>query len=47
VKALPPSGGEVYLLPGLHQTNTVIRDGSMCASGCHTKTRVIPRRKFG
>ena len=46
VKALPPSGGEVCLLPGLHQTNTVIQGRQhVRIHGCHTKTRVIPRKE--
>jgi hypothetical protein len=46
VKALPPSGGEICLLPGLHQTNTVISGRQhVRIHGCRTKTRVIPRKE--
>lgn len=42
---LPASGGEICLLPGLHQTNAVI-DGrrNVKIKGCDTKTKVIPRK---
>lgn len=43
---LPASGGEICLLPGLHQTNAVI-DGrrNVRIKGCDTKTKVIPRKE--
>jgi len=45
MKALPASGGEVCLLPGLHQTNTVIQGlQHVRIHGCRSKTRVIPRK---
>jgi hypothetical protein len=46
LKHLPASGGEICLLPGLHQTNAVI-DGrrNVRIKGCDTKTKVIPRKE--
>ncbi|MEO7232692.1 MAG: DUF6519 domain-containing protein [Polaromonas sp.] len=43
---LPANGGEICLLPGLHQTNAVI-DGrrNVRIKGCDTKTKVIPRKE--
>jgi hypothetical protein len=46
LRHLPVSGGEICLLPGLHQTNALIegrRDVKI--KGCDTKTKVIPRRQ--
>jgi hypothetical protein len=42
---LPATGGEICLLPGLHETNAVI-DGlhNVKVKGCDTKTKVIPRK---
>ncbi|RZI84285.1 MAG: hypothetical protein EOP38_09565 [Rubrivivax sp.] len=43
---LPASGGEICLLPGLHQTNAVIEGRrNVKIKGCDTKTKVIPRRQ--
>ena len=44
VKALPAAGGDVCLLPGLHQTNTTIQGlQHVRIRGCRSKTRVMPR----
>lgn len=45
LKALPAAGGEICLLPGLHQTNAVIQDRRhVRIHGCRSRTRVIPRK---
>jgi hypothetical protein len=45
LRQLPADGGEICLLPGLHQTNTVIRDRrNIRIHGCHHKTIVVPRK---
>jgi hypothetical protein len=42
---LPASGGEICLLPGLHQTNAVIDSRrNVRIKGCDTRTKVIPRK---
>ncbi len=42
---LPANGGEICLLPGLHQTNAVIEGRrNVRIKGCDTKTKVIPRK---
>lgn len=42
---LPASGGQICLLPGLHQTNAVIRNRvNVRIVGCDTKTKVVPRQ---
>jgi hypothetical protein len=44
--ALPSDGGEICLLPGLHQTNAVIENRQhVRIHGCRSKTRVIPRKE--
>jgi hypothetical protein len=46
LKALPAAGGEICLLPGLHQTNAVIQDRRhVRIHGCRSRTRVIPRKE--
>lgn len=41
---LPASGGQICLLPGLHQANAVIRDRvNVRIVGCDAKTKVVPR----
>ncbi len=41
---LPPSGGEICLLPGLHETNVFIEGKQdIKIRGCDKKTKVIPR----
>ncbi len=46
VARLPDEGGEICLLPGLHQTNTVIREKQwITIKGCGHRTRVIPREE--
>jgi hypothetical protein len=43
---LPASGGEICLLPGLHQANAVIRGRrNVRIKGCGTRTKVIPRKE--
>ena len=45
IQALPTAGGEICLLPGLHQTNAVIENRRhVRIHGCRTRTRVIPRK---
>jgi hypothetical protein len=45
LKALPAAGGEICLLPGLHQTNAVIQNRRhVRIHGCRSRTRVIPRK---
>jgi hypothetical protein len=45
IQALPPAGGQICLLPGLHQTNAVIRNRrDIRIHGCHRRTKVVPRR---
>jgi hypothetical protein len=46
LRHLPASGGEICLLPGLHQTNAVI-DGrrNVRIKGCGARTKVIPRKE--
>lgn len=42
---LPATGGEICLLPGLHQTNAVVSGRrNVKIKGCDTKTKVIPRK---
>lgn len=44
VERLPEQGGEICLLPGLHQTNTVISERQgITIKGCGHRTRVIAR----
>lgn len=44
LRHLPAAGGEICLLPGLHTTNTVIRDRmNVTIRGCGARTRVLPR----
>ena len=46
LKALPAGGGEICLLPGLHQTNAVIQNRQhVRIHGCRSRTRVIPRKE--
>lgn len=46
IDLLPTSGGKICLLPGLHETNAVIRDRSnIRITGCGKDTRVIPRSR--
>ena len=43
--ALPASGGEICLLPGLHTTNALLAGlSNVRIKGCDTKTKVIPRQ---
>jgi hypothetical protein len=43
LRHLPDSGGEICLLPGLHQTNALIEGRSYIKiRGCDKKTKVIP-----
>ncbi|MFO1058175.1 MAG: DUF6519 domain-containing protein [Dongiaceae bacterium] len=45
IQALPASGGQICLLPGLHQTNAVIRNRrDIRIHGCHRRTKVVPRK---
>jgi hypothetical protein len=45
LRQLPASGGEICLLPGLHQTNAVIRGKSnVRIHGCRAKTKIVPRK---
>lgn len=44
LRHLPAAGGEICLLPGLHTTNTVIRNRvNITIRGCGARTRVLPR----
>ena len=44
VQRLPSSGGEICLLPGLHQANVVIQNRrNIKITGCDKNTRLIPR----
>ncbi len=44
VSRLPEEGGEICLLPGLHQTNTLIENRrGILIKGCGHRTRLIPR----
>ncbi len=44
VNRLPAAGGKICLLPGIHETNTVIRDrANIHVIGCGKDTRVVPR----
>jgi len=46
LRHLPASGGEICLLPGLHQTNAVIEGRqNVRIKGCDTKTKVVPRQE--
>ncbi len=43
---LPASGGEICLLPGLHETNTQLKGlSNVTIKGCDTKTKLIPRKQ--
>ncbi len=43
---LPANGGEICLLPGLHQTNALIAGRrNVRIKGCDTQTKVIPREQ--
>jgi hypothetical protein len=43
---LPASGGEICLLPGLHETNAVLTGlRNVRIKGCDTKTKLMPRQK--
>ena len=45
LRHLPATGGELCLLPGLHEVNAVIeRRVDIRIKGCDKKTRVIPKR---
>ncbi len=45
LQQLPASGGEICLLPGLHQTNAVIdSQHHVKIRGCDSKSQVIPRQ---
>ena len=44
VDHLPPTGGEVCLLPGLHEANVrIVRRRNITIKGCDKQTTVIPR----
>jgi len=44
VSHLPPSGGQICLLPGLHMANlTLINRRNIKIHGCHERTMVLPR----
>jgi len=44
LRHLPAAGGEICLLPGLHNTNTVIRSRQhVTIRGCGVQTKVTPR----
>lgn len=44
IERLPASGGHICLLPGLHQTNAVIRQrANIRVAGCGKHSRVVPR----
>ncbi len=45
VDALPKAGGEVCLLPGVHEAGVVIRDRyNVTVRGCGIRTKVVPDR---
>jgi len=45
LRQLPASGGEICLLPGLHQTNALIEGRrNVRIKGCDSKTQLIPRQ---
>jgi hypothetical protein len=45
LRQLPVSGGEICLLPGLHQTNAVISGRhNVRIHGCHHNTKLVPRK---
>jgi hypothetical protein len=45
VKRLPGSGGEICLLPGLHETNLLIEGRqNIKIRGCDKRTKIIPRK---
>ena len=44
IDKLPGAGGQICLLPGLHETNAVIRDrANIRITGCGKHSRMIPR----
>jgi Family of unknown function (DUF6519) len=44
IAALPDAGGEICLLPGIHQTNAVLQNRrNVTIKGCGSQTLVIPR----
>lgn len=46
LRHLPAAGGEICLLPGLHNTNTVIRNRKhVTIRGCGAQTKVTPRKE--
>lgn len=46
LRHLPAAGGEICLLPGLHNTNTVIRGRvHVTVRGCGAQTKVTPRQQ--
>jgi len=46
LRQLPASGGEICLLPGLHQTNAVIQGKkNIRIHGCHANTKIVPRKE--
>ncbi len=46
VRHLPRAGGELCLLPGMHETNVIIQGRSnITIKGCGSRTRVIPDRQ--
>lgn len=46
LRHLPAAGGEICLLPGLHNTNTVIRNRvHITVRGCGAQTQVTPREQ--
>jgi uncharacterized protein DUF6519/parallel beta helix pectate lyase-like protein len=46
LRHLPSSGGDICLLPGLHQANAVIQGRqNVRIKGCDTKTKVVPRQQ--
>ena len=45
IAAFPDAGGEICLLPGVHQTNAVLQNRrNVTIKGCGSQTLVIPRR---
>lgn len=45
LRHLPDSGGEICLLPGLHETNALIEGRyNITIRGCDKRTKVIPRK---
>ena len=45
LRQLPASGGEICLLPGLHQTNAVVSGRrNVRVHGCHANTKLVPRK---